>query len=286
LRILAIESSSRDAEVAILECIDGISDEVEGIFSGLYSSTGDYRWLSCECSDVNETNEVAGQTTVKGRSSSTIVPHIEQTLSLDELKPTDIDLVAVSTGPGSFTGLRVGVVTAKTYAFATGAKIIGVNSMETLVLRTWSWLYGFSHTDQAPPSSEMESDSATELSVAVNIGRREVLVANYALRKDGFAELVGPTVMQPVEWIEKLSPKTLVTGSGVDFCLAQSTKGIESVTLVPSKLRFPDVRTVALLGLANYSLHGGDDFWKLEPVYSRPSYAEEAASKKANGNSD
>lgn len=278
---MAIESSLRNADVAILNGIDGISDEPKGIFPALYRSERDYRWLRCECSDVNETAELAGQTTVKGRSSSTIVPHIQQTLSMAEMTPSDIDLVAVSTGPGSFTGLRIGVVTAKTYAFATGAKIIGVNSMETLVLRTWAWLGGFLDNSVTSPAFAMGSGETVELSVALNIGRKEVLVANYALQEDGFEERTAPIVMQPAEWIANLSSQALVTGSGVDVCQQQSIEGIDSLNIVPSALRVPDVKSVALLGLANFKLRGGDDFWKLEPVYSRPSYAEEAASKKS-----
>lgn len=273
MRILAIESSGRDADVAILNNTD-ISDDSETILSALYASAEDNRWLRCECSDVNETAEATEQTTVKGRSSSTIIPHIKQTLSLAELTPSDIDLVAVSIGPGSFTGLRIAVVTAKTYAFATGAKIIGVNSMETLAIQAWAWLNGYVEND-----TELPTNDPKELSVAINIGRREILVVNYTLRKEGFSRLSDPVVMQPADWIKNLSPKSLVTGSGVDYCLQQSIQGIESLALVPGQLRVPDVKNVAMLGLANFHLHGGDDFWKLEPVYSRPSYAEEAARK-------
>ena len=47
-------------------------------------------------------------------------------------KPGDVELVAVTIGPGSFTGLRVGLATAKTFAYAVGARMLGVDTLETI----------------------------------------------------------------------------------------------------------------------------------------------------------
>ena len=47
-------------------------------------------------------------------------------------KPRDVQRVAVTVGPGSFTGLRVGVTTAKTFAYAVGAAVIGIDTLEVI----------------------------------------------------------------------------------------------------------------------------------------------------------
>ena len=60
--------------------------------------------------------------------SEKLIPVIKAMLEECGLQPTCIDAVAVAKGPGSFTGLRIGVVTAKGFAFASNIPIIGINT--------------------------------------------------------------------------------------------------------------------------------------------------------------
>src|SRR3954467_10077441 len=57
-----------------------------------------------------------------------IIPIIDRLCASRGWKPADIEEIYVSAGPGSFTGLRVGITVAKTLAFATGAKLVAVPS--------------------------------------------------------------------------------------------------------------------------------------------------------------
>ena len=61
-----------------------------------------------------------------------IVPIIDRLCAGQSWKPSDVEEVYVSAGPGSFTGLRVGITVAKTLAFATGARVVAVPSVEVL----------------------------------------------------------------------------------------------------------------------------------------------------------
>ena len=61
-----------------------------------------------------------------------IVPIIDRLCSAQGWKPADVQEIYVSAGPGSFTGLRVGITVAKTLAFATGARVVAVPSVEVL----------------------------------------------------------------------------------------------------------------------------------------------------------
>lgn len=62
-----------------------------------------------------------------------ILPRIDALCRAQQLTPTDLDELYVSAGPGSFTGLRIGVTLAKTMALATGVKLVAVPSVEVLV---------------------------------------------------------------------------------------------------------------------------------------------------------
>ncbi len=66
------------------------------------------------------------------RHSVTLLPAIEQLLADCHTAPKDLDLIAVTNGPGSFTGLRIGVVTAKTMAYALNLPLVGVNTLDAM----------------------------------------------------------------------------------------------------------------------------------------------------------
>ena len=68
----------------------------------------------------------------KSGHSSLILPTVSELMDMGDTKPQDLDAVAVVVGPGSFTGIRIGVSAMTAIAFGTGAKRIAVNSFELL----------------------------------------------------------------------------------------------------------------------------------------------------------
>ncbi|MBR5280529.1 MAG: tRNA (adenosine(37)-N6)-threonylcarbamoyltransferase complex dimerization subunit type 1 TsaB [Clostridia bacterium] len=68
----------------------------------------------------------------KRRHSVKLLPAIETLLAECGVAPKNLDLIAVTKGPGSFTGLRIGVVTAKTMAYALHIPLVGVNTLDAI----------------------------------------------------------------------------------------------------------------------------------------------------------
>ena len=62
----------------------------------------------------------------------TLAPGIAELLKHVAWLPRDVQTVAVGVGPGSFTGLRLGVMTAKAFAYATGAQILGIGTPDAI----------------------------------------------------------------------------------------------------------------------------------------------------------
>ena len=63
-----------------------------------------------------------------------LLPAIDQLFLMTGFVPADVDLLACTVGPGSFTGLRIGVSTVKGLALATGKPVVGVSTLETLAM--------------------------------------------------------------------------------------------------------------------------------------------------------
>ena len=83
---------------------------------------------------VIEDNKLIFEYTIntKKTHSQKLMPMIENMLGLSDLNVREIDAIAVCEGPGSFTGLRIGMATAKAIAHVNDIPVIGVNSLEAL----------------------------------------------------------------------------------------------------------------------------------------------------------
>ncbi len=67
-----------------------------------------------------------------GRQSELLIPEIEKLLKINKINYRDLDLIAATNGPGSFTGTRIGLTTARTIKLATNLPLILVNSCEAI----------------------------------------------------------------------------------------------------------------------------------------------------------
>lgn len=67
-----------------------------------------------------------------GKLSAVLLPMIAEALESQDRKPSDLELIGVTQGPGTYTGLRVGVVTAKTLGRTTGAAVLGIPTLEAM----------------------------------------------------------------------------------------------------------------------------------------------------------
>ena len=84
---------------------------------------------------ILENKELLGQVTlnIKKNHSITLMPAIDFLMNSLDMKPTDLDRIVVAQGPGSYTGLRMAVATAKTLAHTLKIELVGVSSLLALV---------------------------------------------------------------------------------------------------------------------------------------------------------
>jgi tRNA threonylcarbamoyladenosine biosynthesis protein TsaB len=187
------------------------------------------------------------------RSAESLAPAIESLLKRAGWRPGDVDLVATTVGPGSFTGLRVGVTTAKTFAYSVGADILGVDTLEVIAAG-------------APQSVPI-------LSVAIDAQRGEVVGQTFQRDQDGWLRPTGPADLIAVDaWLKGLGRGIWVSGP-VLRKLADRVP--EAATVVAPEHWAPSAAAVARLAFRDYDAGRRDDLWRLVPRYSRRSAAEE-----------
>ena len=100
------------------------------------------------------------------RSAQSLAPGIDALLAEVGWSVGQIDLLAVTQGPGSFTGLRIGITTAKALAYAVGGQVIGVNTLEVIAR-------------QAPPGRAAPAKQQT-LWTVLDAQRGELFAARFA----------------------------------------------------------------------------------------------------------
>ena len=185
-----------------------------------------------------------------------LIPSIARVLALGSIGPRAIEAIGVGVGPGSYTGLRVGVTAAKTLAYATGAALVGVDSLEAIACN-------------AP-------DSAVRVAVVADAQRNDVYSAEFARTGAGGVLIcTRMTQIEPLEaWQARLTPGLLVLGPGLDSARIAARVPPE---LLPadSSMNYP--AAIHLLALASREWAAGhrENPWLLEPRYLRMSSAEE-----------
>lgn len=192
------------------------------------------------------------------RSAQTLAPGVAELLDQAGWTPADVTLVAVSLGPGSFTGVRIGVTTAKALAYARGADILGIDTLEAIAAAT-------------PP----EFDAVW---VAVDAQRGEAMVRPFRRGAQAWFEPVAAVQrVDAAAWIATLGPGSLVSGPLVERIADRLPPG---VLPAPPELRIPTALQVARLARRDYLAGRRDDLWSLAPRYSRPSAAEEKRQRR------
>jgi len=195
---------------------------------------------------------------IKITHSERLIASIDTLLEAAELKLQDMDAFAVAIGPGSFTGLRIGLAAAKGFAFVTEKPIVGISSLLGLAYN----VYG-----------------SREPVVAVLDARRgEYYVAAYRFEGSNVKTLLADSVMKPeelVSYIESLNEKVVVVGDGVYSLHDRTGDRLKDQIIVPPPGDIhPRASTIAHLAMERAKRDDLDDLDQLAPNYIRKSDAE------------
>ena len=187
------------------------------------------------------------------RTAQSLAPTLQAILREMNWEPKSVELVAVTGGPGSFTGLRAGITTAKVFAYATEAQVLAVNTLEVIAAQS----------DVSPG----------KLWAVMDAQRQQVFAAQFDLSGKGQVELkVATRILDNAAWIKSLSAGVAVTGTGL-----MKLKNLlpKDANVVREDDWAPRAVTLGLLAFEKHQAGARSDYWQLAPQYFRKSAAEE-----------
>jgi tRNA threonylcarbamoyladenosine biosynthesis protein TsaB len=217
MRVLAIDTSTMFGGVAVMDDLSGLIVEV--------------------------------RLNVKSTYSERLMTTVDYALKKSGYKLSDIDFFAVSTGPGSFTGLRIGLSTVKGFAYTTGKPVVSVPTLEALAYNFPFCLY--------------------PVCTLLDARKKEVYAALFKWESEGFIRLISEDSIRIDRFLERLSvEKVIFTGDGAILYKDKilSLLGEKAIFASPDKM-LPSPANVASIGMKK-ALNGEFS----EPISLIPSY--------------
>jgi tRNA threonylcarbamoyladenosine biosynthesis protein TsaB len=185
------------------------------------------------------------------RHARDLAPAVAALLKEQSWQPRDLAAVAVSRGPGSYTGLRVGMMSAKAFAYATGCRL--------LILDTFTVIAA-----QVPPE-------LMRLAVLADAQQDKVYVQEFE-RKEQTLTAAGTLRIESFgQWAGRQAVPLAVTGPGLRKWARELPPQLRPVE---TELWNPQAEELLRLALLRYRNNESDDLWTAEPLYLRPSAAE------------
>jgi tRNA threonylcarbamoyladenosine biosynthesis protein TsaB len=194
---------------------------------------------------------------------------LARVLDIHGLRIADVDLFAVAAGPGSFTGLRIGIATMQGLALGNGKPLAGVSALDAIC----DSLHSLS-----PQPSALSPTS--DVAVWMDAGRGQVFSAIYANGDIREAALVGKPADILARWASERTSPTLFSGDGAILyadLIRSAVPRAHIVDPVP-----PLAPSVARLAEAQVRAHGATQPDAVRPIYIRRPDVELARDRKAD----
>ena len=199
----------------------------------------------------------------KKTHSQKLMPMIENMLKLSDLDIKEIDAIAICVGPGSFTGLRIGMATAKAMAHVNNIPLIGVNSLEIL-------------------GANMDLCNRNICSI-LDAQRNQVYMNKYILNDDKITELEEISIKPIDELLEEISSSNedwVLVGEAV-YKYKEKIEEISNITIPSPANNITKASTLCFVArdkmLANDQVY---NCYNINPMYIRKSQAEEQYEEK------
>jgi tRNA threonylcarbamoyladenosine biosynthesis protein TsaB len=181
------------------------------------------------------------------RHAVQLVPRLAELLDSASLGPADVDELYVSAGPGSFTGLRVGLTVARTMGqMLSSLRCLAVPTPRAIALR----------------AADLPWD---RLAVVLDARDARVYVSMFARRRGRIVPQGRPRLVEVAEFLADLQRPVTLTGEGLAYHHCAGS----GISIAPGELHFPTARAVWCVGRQMARDGQYTDYNKLTPIYAR-----------------
>ncbi|QDV16601.1 tRNA threonylcarbamoyladenosine biosynthesis protein TsaB [Gimesia panareensis] len=188
------------------------------------------------------------------KHAQTLVSEARKLLDRLQISPRQISGIGVSRGPGSFTGLRIGITFARTFGYVTGAPVLGIDTFEAIALSS--------------PADLQETW------VISNAQRGDLFVGKYTrIAARQWQQTRQITLREITEFSAALQPGEAVSGPGIDLLDQNALPEIQIVDTPRNTLAAQVAEITARL--LTQPTPPTSEVWSLTPFYLRKSAAEE-----------
>lgn len=205
----------------------------------------------------------------KKTHSQKLMPMIENMFLTSDLKINEIDMVAICIGPGSFTGLRIGMATAKAIAHVRNLPIVGVNSLEVL-------------------AGNMDLSDKKICSI-LDAQKTQVYTSKYKYEGKKLIQLEDVDVLDiqdVIKSIEESKEDYIVVGEAV-YKYESLIKDIENIQIPSSALNVSRASSLCSIAIEKYKNNiDVYDCYTINPLYIRKSQAEVQYDEKIKRQND
>lgn len=193
--------------------------------------------------------------------SEGLVPQLETLLKLARVKKEELDLIAVSRGPGSFTGLRIGMATAEAMAYALDKPLVAVDTLKAIAYNL--------------------PVSGVRLTPVLDAQKGNLYVGSYAWKDGRLVELAPVEIVAGKELAARLEAGD-IPAILMGECQRVPMEGeFRKVSVAPESARLPRGSSVAILGAKQFDPEGDKyAYFGMDPFYIRRSEAEELWEKR------
>lgn len=199
--------------------------------------------------------------------SQTLMPMIEDILNVTEHSVSDLDAVAVNAGPGSFTGVRIGVSAVKGVAFTGDLPCVAVSTLEAM-------------------AENVAATPASLICCLMDARCQQVYGALFEKDADGIVRrLTEDEAMTVAEMGERLlqwNRPTILVGDGSELCYRSWKGTIPDVVLAPAASRFQNAAATAVIACRQLAEGKTLTAEELQPVYLRLPQAERELNARLN----